>query len=186
MTQPVAIGDDGRNPYQDPDDGPLLAALREFFNGWLGSWAKAMEQQRTELLQALLLREPAYAPVKQSGTIDANGNLVLDVGGPELGRRWTVRMIVFSDAGSFWNTMGNAQVTVGTGIKTGATVTPDSVRWPFSVAPNAATFGADEFTITARDRLLLAVTGGTSAQAVQCTAWIQDFDATTVRFRGTV
>lgn len=172
MNQPVAVGDDGRAPGDG--DGPLLAALR----GWAAELRAEMRAERENLRlrarQAAMLAQPAYAPLKQNGTIDANGNLVLDLGGPQLGRRWAVRMIAYSDAGSYWSTM-SASAALCLGQKTGSTVPPDAVRWPFSSSPNAASFGADQIWVNPSDHVLLSITGGTAGQNVQCTIMIQDF-----------
>lgn len=175
----VAIGDDGRPPGHE--DGPLIGALKHWFAVMRDEARRDREANRAMLRQALAARQPAYAPVKANGTIDANGRLVLDLGGPQQGRRWAVRMVTFSDAGSFWATMGTANVAVAIGQKTGNIITPDSVRWPFTVTPNSASFGSDEVWVTPSDNVLLAVTSGTVGQNVQCTAWIQDFDPAHVR-----
>jgi len=42
---------------------------------------RSLAHMRTELRQASALARPTYAPVNGSGTIDANGNLVIDIGG---------------------------------------------------------------------------------------------------------
>lgn len=183
MTNPVAIGDDGRS-VQPSEDGPLLRALREHFDKMRVDYRNALEENRLRVRQAVAMAQPAYAPQFASGAVDSSGNLVLDLGGPQLGRRWVVRMATFSDAVSFWNTMGSAQATLCVGRRTGNTVYPSMVRWPFNTAPNAATFGSDQMWITPQDHVLLSVTGGTSAQNIQATIWIQDFSLESTPFAG--
>lgn len=174
MSQPVSIGDDGSPPGDG--DGPLLAALKTWFLEIRDQGRRDQEHARLRLRQARALAQPSYAPQKTNGTIDANGNLVLDISGPMLGRRWAVRMVTFSDAGSFWSSMGGATAALCTGQRNGNTVPPDSVRWPFATGPNCATFGSDQLWVIPADNVLLAISGGTPGQNVQCTIWVQDFN----------
>ena len=174
--QAVAVGDDGRSPVEDPNAGPVLTAFREFTERFRQDYRRDLEQYRLKVRQHALAMQPAYAPVTSSGIIGTDGNLVINLGGPQIGRRWVVRMITISDAGAFWNTMSSAQAVIATGSSTaGDTVLPNMVRWPFSSLPNSANFGSDQMWINPRDKLLVAITGGTSTQNVQVTAWLQDF-----------
>jgi len=91
-------------------------------------------------------------------------------------------MVIFSDAGSFWNSMGTAQAALATGNKlSGNTIPPNAVRWPFSSCPNAANFSSGQVTVNPADNVLLSITGGTPGQNVQTVIWIQDFDPAFVR-----
>jgi hypothetical protein len=174
--QPVSVGDDGRMPGADPADGPVLAALRESFTQWRIGMSTELAKHRNRQRQQLLAAQPAYAPLSASGAIGSNGTLLLDLGGPQKGRRWVVRMVTVSDSGSFWNTMTNAQATVCTGHFYGNNVVmPQQVRWPFATLPNSATFGSDQMWVVPADHVLLSITGGTNLQNVQCTIWVQDF-----------
>lgn len=179
MNQPVAIGDDGRPPGDD--DGPLLAALKTWFAELRDQHERNMTHLRTELRQARAAAQPVYAPLTGSGLIDASGNLVIDIGGPQQGRRWSVGTVAFSDAGSYWASMGAAVAALCVGNKTGNTVPPNAVRWPFAAGPNAANFSSGQITVIPADNVLLSVTGGTPGQNIQVTLWVQDYDPSFVR-----
>lgn len=171
FNKPVSVGDNGENL-----DGPILAMFKDYIEDVKENHRKTLAEHRYHMRQMIAKSHPVYAPQFASGAIDSSGNLVLDMGGPQQGRRWVVRMVTISDSQSFWNTMGAAKVTLCVGQKTGNTVLPNQVRWPFSSAPNSATFSADQMWIVPSDNVLLSVTGGTSAQSVQAVIWIQDFD----------
>lgn len=173
-SQPVSIGDNGETA--NPEYGPVLQYFIDKMNDIQINYTKSLKEHRYHIRQMQAKSQPAYAPQYATGTIDSSGNLVLDLGGPQIGRRWVVRMVTFSDAGGFWNSMSSAKVTLAVGQKVSNIVQPQQVRWAFGTTPNTATFGSDQMWIVPRDHVLLSVTGGTSGEGVVATLWIQDFD----------
>lgn len=168
MTYPLTV---------QPEDGPILEGIKNHLNQANADFKAALKDHRYKMRQASIINQPAYAPISASGTIASNGTLLLDLGGPQQGRRWAVRLLAYSDASSWSTTMTNALGTVYIGrINTPTVVSPQFAVWPFSTSPNAATFGSDELWITPSDHLYLYITGGNVNQNVQVTAHIQDFD----------
>lgn len=96
MNHAVSIGDDGRPPGSD--DGPLLAALKTWFGEMRQQWRHEAEASALALKQALYAELPSAVPVLQSGTFPASGTLLLDLGGPQIGRKWLVRLLKVSPA----------------------------------------------------------------------------------------
>lgn len=175
--QAVAVGDDGKYENPSPDDGPLLAGIRKYFDGLHDRYQASLDEFRLKGRQQAQAAQAAYAPQFATGTIPSSGNLILDFGGPQQGRRWVVRMVTYSDAGSFWNSTSGAKFTVCTGLSMGTgIVAPQMVRWASAAGPNCTSFSADQMWIIPNDHVLLSVTGGTSGQNISATLWIQDFD----------
>lgn len=177
VAQGVSIGDDGNSVNPEPnDDGPLLEAFKKYVEKNKADYKDALAEHRRKIRQQAIADNPVYAPLTNSGTVDANGNLVIDLGGPQKGLNWVVRMLSYSDGGSYWNTMATAKTTMCIGIKTGNTVTPNMVRWPFPSSPNAATFSSGQYIVNPADHLLLSITNGSTGQTIQCTAMIQEYN----------
>lgn len=177
MTQPVAVGNDGRSEADAPGDGPLLIALKEYFTAARNDYLAEMRDRRLKMRQASALAQPVYAQVSHAVTVPASGNAIVQLGGPQIGRRWVVRMVTISDGAAFWNSMGSAQAVIATGNVGGviSVLPPNMVRWPVNSLPNSTTFGADQMWIVPSEKVFVALTGGTSGQNVQVTMWFQDF-----------
>jgi len=161
---------------QETQDGPLLGMLKDFIGKTSETYSKSLKEHRYHMRQMLTKQLPAFAPVYSNVELNSSGAGVMSFGGPQIGRRWVVRMVSFSDANSWWASMGSAQVTLCVGPHfSNSLITPNMVRWPFASGPNSATFSSDQMWIVPRDKVLLSITGGTSGQVIQGTIWLQDF-----------
>jgi hypothetical protein len=106
----------------------------------------------------------------------SNNFALVDLGGPNDGYFWHVRLITVSDTVSWGDTMGGATAQVGIGQEIGGPsgqMVPNQVRWPFGVIPNAATFSTWHLTVQRSERLMVQVLGGTNGQGVSCTAVVE-------------
>jgi hypothetical protein len=172
-SHPVSIGDNGENVEDIPG---VLKYIKNVFERFTAENERQQKEHRYHMRQILKSRQPTYAPINSSVTLDSNGNGIMDFGGPQVGRRWVVRMVAFSDAGSYFTTMGSAKVTLCVGQNVNNNITTNMVRWPFGTVPNAQSFGADQMWVVPRDHVLMSVTGGNSGQSIQGVIHIQDFD----------
>lgn len=108
--------------------------------------------------------------------LSAAGYGIIDLDGPPAGFRWIIRSVAFSDATSWSASMGTATVQFGKGqIPVGQDIAnqpiaPSTVRWPFTVCPNAATFGTNHFQLRHGERIYCQIIGGnTTGQVIQAT-----------------
>lgn len=177
MTQAVSIGDDGRPPGSD--DGPLLATLKMWFTEIRDEGRRALEAHRLELLQALYQATPNGVPVRASGVVPSGGSLTLDLGGPQLGRRWLVRLLRATAATSVGDTLtGRADFYVGQPPGPGARPNVDTWVWGFATCPGVQPFTSETIPVTPSDHLYCVVSGSTSGQLALAGATILDYDAT--------
>lgn len=117
-------------------------------------------------------------PVSQSATLSSTGFAIIDLGSPGHGFEWIVRLVVVSDAALWSNSMGSATVQFGKGEASPVPNTPmpaPTTRWPFTVVPNTATFGKNEFYIGTGDRLYCQVQNGNAGQLIQATAEVEQW-----------
>ena len=123
-------------------------------------------------------------PITKTATATAGGVAQVSLGGPNLGYYWMVRRVSISDAAAWSNTMGSA---IGGFYlcRSGATLVPlpQQIAWPFAVLPNVATFSTNHLRIGYGDHLVLYLTGCTSGQVIQATAYAE---LATVRQRKTI
>ena len=157
--------------------------------GSLDQHMKDQQRRRLRHMQDL----PALVPVTgvsvgvANNVVPASGILLLDLGGPQVGRRWLIRAVSISDAGNFSTSMGSAICQFYVGRHTSATaIAPQQVRWPFTVLPNAATFGSEELPVLPMDRLYCLFSGATSGQILQATALVQDLDPASKAIQETI
>lgn len=173
MNQAVSIGDDGNPP--GADDGPLLAALKEW---WAAAWRQAadeVEARRLQALQALYLASPQAVPVQNSGTVPASGVLVIDLGAPQIGRRWIVRRLAMASAQGATGTLaGRADWYVGTPA---ATPNPAAWQWTMAALPSVQLVTSEAIPITPGDHLFAVITTGTATQVAVASATILDYPA---------
>lgn len=124
-------------------------------------------------VQAMRNTTPQETPLAASGVVPASGTLVMDLGQPAMGRRWSVRnLAVVSAAGPTGTLAGVANWYVGNPNIFGAG------EW---AAPTMATLPAfqfvssDQCNITATNHLFCVITGGTSQQAAFARAYVLDY-----------
>jgi hypothetical protein len=170
----------------EPDNrGPLFELLAKL-NVQLGGVAGELEHIRKERA-AIRKRSnaPAFVPIPGWGvgiagnapTVPASGTLLLDHGGPQLGRRWLPRGWVVSDGANFWTSMGSGQAVGVVGrADTTTHVAPFQVRWAFSSLPNVATFGSEDITVNYGEHLYTMITTGNNGQNISAAFIVQDFD----------
>jgi hypothetical protein len=126
------------------------------------------------------------APIGQAqatvGTL-VGGQLVLDLGGPQTGRKWEIRGLAVSDAGNAAATVtGVANWYVGKAtppvspVANWVPLAPTAWRWTFPNLPNLTTFSSASRSVLSPDRLYCVITGGTLNQNILAAAEIKDFD----------
>lgn len=141
----------------------------------------ARRAARRAQVQAATIWPTGSAVGQQQPAVPAAGALVLDLGGPAVGRKWEVRALAVSDAGNVATAVnGKADWYIGkatgpTGIAGGVPLAPTAWRWTFPVLPNLVTFSSDARTILPSDRLYCVITGGTATQVILAQAEVKDF-----------
>lgn len=120
------------------------------------------------------------APVGQAQpSMPAAGALVLDLGGPQMGREWEVTRLAVSDAGNVRTALaGTADWYIGkaispSGIAGNVPVPPTAWMWVFPNLPNLV---ETEQVITPSDRLYCVITGAAASQNVLAKAAIRDYN----------
>lgn len=177
MNQPVSIGDDGRGPGA-PDDGPLLAALKGWFAEQATAYRTALEDHRLAVRQALYTATPNAVPLQAGGTVPAGGTLVLDLGAPQIGRRWIVRKLAVSNGVSVASTLtGRADWYVGQPPGVGQVPNPASWQWAMAALPAVQPFSSESIPVLPSDHLYAVITTGTSGQIAVASATILDYSA---------
>lgn len=175
FSHPVSVGDNGENVNEPDGIEGFFKRIKDLFDKFIQDSDRVNKENRYHLRQIMKLRQPVYAPLSKSVTLDANGNGILDFGGPQHGRRWLVRNTSLSDAGSYFTSMGSAKAVLAVGQNIRGTILPNMVRWAYASVPVTDTFGSDQMWIVPRDHVLISVTGGNASQAIQGTIWVQDF-----------
>ena len=136
--------------------------------------ATELRRQTQLMQQAAALQPITYRGRAQA--IAAGGTVVLDLGGPSMGRTWELRhLVIGSDlpstaaAGAVWvyrYAGGAAQVPAALSMF-------DAVDWNDTL-PAKSTYGAGEITIGQTERLFVVVTGATNGQDYQAAFTVTD------------
>lgn len=177
MTHAVAIGDDGRGPGT-PEDGPLLAAIKGWWAQMHADYTRALEDQRTALRQALYLATPTAVPIQNSGTYPASGSLRIDLGGPQKGRRWLVRMLRVSEAASVTGTLtGRADFFTGQPATYTGADSPAGWVWTMGTLPAVEKFTSETIEVTPTDHLYCVISSGSSGQHALVGGLVLDYPA---------
>lgn len=170
MSQPVSIGDDGRPP--GADDGPLLAALKK--------WGASMHEQYRATLEQMILRDrqqryaatPNVVPLQAAGVVPASGTLVLDLGAPQLGRRWLVRRLAVAGVPTVGTALaGRADWYVGQP----GSPSPQAWQWGMATLPAVQPFSSESIALIPSDHLFVIITTGTSGQGAVASASVVDY-----------
>lgn len=117
---------------------------------------------------------PVRAVRQKGGTVPASGPLVLDLGAPAMGRRWSVRNLSVCNAAAVRTAAtGTADVYVGNpGV-----YSPVSWRWGIDALPGAVGFSADRVEVIPTDHLFVVVEGGTAGDGLFARAEVLDYPA---------
>ncbi len=170
MSQAVSIGDDGRPPGDD--DGPLLAALKR--------WGASMHEQYRATLEAVILRDrqaryaatPNAVPLQAAGVVPASGTLVLDLGAPQLGRRWLVRRLAVAGVPTVGTALaGRADWYVGQP----SSPSPQGWEWGMATLHSVQPFTSESIPVIPADHLFVVITTGTSGQGAIASATVVDY-----------
>lgn len=124
-------------------------------------------------------RAARYLSTDGQGTCDTNGYAVIQLNGPQIGRRWVVRCVLVG--GLTWGT-----TAAGSAVLVVQSQAPSTDMQPPLVncndqtgtLPNKAFYGHGEVVVGQMQRLWLVVTGGTSTQVYAATAYYVDEEAT--------
>lgn len=118
---------------------------------------------------------PLETPLPASGVVPASGTLVLDLGQPAMGRRWSVKSLAVSPAAGPTGTLaGSANWYVGNPNIYG----PGEWCAPtMTTLPGFQFVGADQIGVIPTNHLFCVITGGTAGQAAFARARILDFPA---------
>lgn len=155
------------------DSGP-------FFDLWakIGLRLESIDRQLAKAAQVEQQRlddYPRNVPLVGTGTVPASGNVPVDMGSPQPGRRWDVKLLVSPDAPT-----GTIQWYVGT-MSSGTSVQPvdTAMRWRFATSPAVANFGDNQIQVGPNDHLIAWVSGAATGTVVNLVAVIQDYPAVT-------
>lgn len=165
-------------PAADPGDPAAIVAQAEgALQLTLGKLSAAadmwLQQQRP---QPDMYSSPRFVSVTSPPVaVLANGTAVIDIGGPKSGFVWMVRRVSCSDSQNWATTMTAAlgQVYTGDPSQTAMPLAPGLVTQPFAALPGVLTFGNDIFPVRYGEHIVVGVTGGNVAQALQATATFQ-------------
>ena len=186
MTSPLLV-DTPHAPGPMPDEGAtMLAALTVQLSLLVKQITADRNEQRARrkaAIQPVPRVESGFPVGGGQSVVPTSGPLVLDLGGPEQGRRWEVRGIAVSDSGNVTTAVAgvaNWYVGKATPITAPAAnwvpLAPTGWRWTFPNLPNLTTFSSDSRSIISPDRLYCVITSGTPTQGILATAEIKDFD----------
>jgi hypothetical protein len=155
-----------------PGPPPEVPSAWVNFSAQLGDISSGIAQL-VNGAQAMRNTTPQETPLVASGVVPASQTLVMDLGQPAMGRRWSVRSLaVVSGAGPTGTLAGVANWYVGNPNAFGAG------EW---AAPTMATLPAfqfvssDQLNVTATNHLFCVLTGGTATQAAFARAYILDY-----------
>lgn len=170
MNQPVAIGGDGREPGDE--DGPLLAALKKWGAGMHAQYRATLDQMILLARQERYLAAPNGVPLQAAGIVPASGTLVLDLGAPQLGRRWLVRRLAVAGVPTVGTTLtGRADWYVGQP----SSPVPGSWQWAMATLPSVQPFSSESIPVIPSDHLFVVITSGTSGQGAVASATVLDY-----------
>lgn len=169
-TEDAAHDANGSNPFDFIPGG-----IKAFFD--LGLQIGKKFDAHTDALQRLLKRLERNTPVDYtciaSGTVPAAGNLVLNLGSPDIGTYWEVESCAVGGTDQNVTAAGAAGLyTSGLVPTTGSTVTPGmtSMRDQAKTFPNVAFYGGRELLVKPEEYLYLVVFGGTVGQVYAANA----------------
>lgn len=156
-----------------PEPGPsawlqLSATLGDIGRG-VGQLAANAQRESQRQSRAV----PIEWPLRRGGTVPAGGTLVLDLGGPSMGRRWSVRSLAVSaPTGPTGTLAGSANWYVGNaaGFGGGEWCAPT-----MTTLPGFQLVGSDQINVTPTDHLLCVISGGTAGQAAIARAFVLDY-----------
>lgn len=158
--------DDQMDPSPDPTAGLAEAwANLQISIGDIGQQLRADRAAR----QAA---QPIRGPREKAAPVPASGTLVLGLGTPAMGRRWTLRNLSVTDAANVVTpVVGVGNIYVGnTGV-----YSPSAFRYPLTALPAAAVFDADQIGVIPADHLFVVVTGATPGQVLLARAEVLDY-----------
>jgi hypothetical protein len=172
-------GNRGQTPQaQDPAAPGVMAEL----SLTLGGLREEMHRARCDR-EAAIARHVANLPIAWSawgsGVVVAATALVINLGGPSIGRRWVVRQLAVTDAGNVRTAIAGTVIAdwyVGEPTPFGGVPAPQ--QWRATMTPPVIVDKSNEqIVITPTDQLFVVVTGATTAgQQLLATAQVQDFD----------
>lgn len=173
----VAYGNDGKNFNPPVQDGPVLVELKKMF-------AQAKVDTRNAYLEAMKIHEqeklanlPNLVSVQGSGSVPASGTVYIDLGQPQLGRRWLVRMLAVVQSVSPDNTLGGKAYWFVGNYPGGAVRTnPADLEWIMSSLPATQTFTSESIMVMPNQHLWVAIIGGTQGQLATATANVLDYN----------
>lgn len=179
MSKPVAVGDDGRHAEDRPGDGPVLTAIRDMYDRWRADVKADLKAAAVAAAQRAMLATPVAVPVQNSVTLSSTGYGIIDLGGPQQGRKWDIRLLKASDAVNVTSSAGTATTTCNwyTGQPPVGTTPPNpaSWTWTFATLPAISNFTSNSITVTPNDHLYAVISSGSASHAIVASALIQDY-----------
>lgn len=157
----------------DTEDAPLSgpqawAALTLSIDGI----SKQLAASEARTAAARSYRSSIRGPIVRAGVVPAAGPLVLDLGVPAMGRRWTVRNLSVSDAAAVGTALtGKADIYLGSPLAYG----PTGWRDHLDALPAVKLYDADQVDVIPSDHLVVVVTGATAGQVVMARADVLDY-----------
>jgi hypothetical protein len=128
--------------------------------------------------------KPVYWTATDSHFVVAGSVMVLDLGTPTTGRRWVVRQIGASDAGSVLTAVTGAKADwyVGRAGQIGQPISPAQWVAHMEVLPQLQQLSNEQITVIPNDHLFVVVNGAsTVGQNVLAFARVLDYDMITYK-----
>lgn len=156
-----------------PSPAPAAPGPQAWFelSARLGELGTGVRQLVADTRQARV--SPVMASLVKGGDVPASGSVVIDMGAPAMGTRWTVKsMAVASAAGVTAPLAGQAAWYVGNPAAYG----PGEWAAPLmTTLPAWNGVGADQMIVTPTNRLFVVITGGTAGQSAMARASILEY-----------
>jgi len=173
------------DPYaQQTPDGPLLSMLKEHITKTSENFEKALKSNRYHMRQMIVKETPTVVPVmgyNPAGSISVDGDLVLDLGGPQLGRKWDIRLLRISSSLHVNTAVEDTDIA---NFYIGMPHAYSPVNWVWNFTNTASTaleipgvknFTSNSLTVTPNDHLFCVYTSGTAGNPVLASALILDY-----------
>lgn len=139
----------------------------------IGDLGQSVATLAAEQREQARVAAPLETTRKAAGAVPASGTLLLDLGAPSMGRRWSIRSLAVANGGGVTASLaGQVAWYVGNPAAYGPG------EW---AAPTMATLPAlqfvssDQLNVLPTDRLFAVLTGGTPGQPALARAFLLDY-----------
>lgn len=138
---------------------------------------KSLKQElvaQRQLIQQWLADQPRYVSLVNSVTLSGTATNFIDLGTPQDGRQWTVRLLGASPQGGEGAVPAAANGTIVWYVGSLVAGITSQFRWIQTPIPKSDTFTSTSIQVKAKEHLFAVVFGGTVSVNIEGFAAIQD------------